>query len=97
MKKGNLATHRIFALKAAKALDIQVQKHSTSLFKHKTALSIELFEDLLVIELKNLKTKPHIYKMQVTACKYNSYTILQIFYRTTLIYFLLLMMIRLVI
>ena len=43
MKKENLATQRIFALKAAKALDSQVQKHSASLFKHKTALSIELF------------------------------------------------------
>ena len=46
MKNVNLATQRIFALKVAKALDFQVQKHYTSLFKHTTALSIELFEDL---------------------------------------------------
>ena len=46
MVKKNLATQHIFALKAAKALDSQVQKYSTSLFKHKTVLSIELFEDL---------------------------------------------------
>ena len=84
MKKGNLATQHIFALKAAKALDFQVQKHSTSLFKHTTALTIELFEDLLALELKNLKTKPYISKMEVTICKYDSYVILQIFYRTTL-------------
>ena len=47
MKKENFATKCIFALKVAKALDSQVQKHSTSLFKRKTALAIGLFEDLL--------------------------------------------------
>ena len=57
-KIGNLATQHIFALKPAKALDSQVQKHSTSLFKHKTALTIELFEDLLTLELKIQKPSP---------------------------------------
>ena len=96
-KIGNLATQRIFALKAAKALDSQVQKHSTSLFKHKNCenrkqsnlfellrciqfylklhLPIELFEDLLALELKKNKTKPPpISKVEVTVCKYDTYT-----------------------
>ena len=53
MKKGDLATQRIYALKAANALDFQVQK-------------------------------PHISKTNITACKYDSYANLWIFYQTTL-------------